>query len=360
MSGVTRYLTGLIPELVNLFQNDEFILFANSESQKRFSDIRDNVYIENVDISPAGLKQHIMISGYLRKYEPDIYHYPMYDLPLFISTTSVINIYDMNAILFRDYFTCGRWWKRVASKRLHSAGIKKAERIITPSYATAESIFRIFPYARNKVIPIQLGYKPANDVEGNNDINELKEKYNIFREYILYVGVHRPHKNLEGLIKAIMLLNKRGIIIDFVVAGSDDKRFPGAKNEVKRLKIEERVKFIGHVTENELTALYKNAKAMIFPSFDEGFGFPLLEAMENSTPIACSDIPVHREVADKAAIYFNPYSTDEIGQAILRLLKDEELRMELINAGKYRVKKFKWEDSARKTMEAYRQAVREE
>lgn len=357
MTGAGRYLACLIPALAGIFEDDEFVLIVPARSEDIWKELPDNVSIRSVNIPPASVKQHLMLNNVIKKSEAHIFHYPMFDLPLSMPTPAVITIHDLNAMLFPDYYTKGKWWRKPAAKWLHRSGIKRARRIITPSCAAANDLCSMFPKAKEKVVPVQHGYKRACSGGTNGSYQELKDRINLPPEYILYVGVHRPHKNLEGLIRAISYLRKSGNKIFLVVAGSIDERFTGPQKVVSRLRLGDAVKFIGHAYDEELAVLYKNSLCMVFPSFLEGFGLPLLEAMDYGTPIACSDIPVHREVAGDAAIFFNPHSPENMAEVISRLINDERLRRELIQAGQNRLQAFTWENSARKTMEVYRQAA---
>src|SRR5207245_1810440 len=122
--------------------------------------------------------------------------------------------------------------------------------------------------------------------------------------YLLYVGINKPHKNLPRLIQAYASLDRQ--TPPLLIAGPVDARFPQAPALAERLELTDRVHFLGHVPEDELAALYANATLFVFPSLAEGFGFPVLEAMAHGTPVVCSDIPVLRELAGDAALYFNP------------------------------------------------------
>ncbi len=357
MTGAGRYLAGLVPALAAISPEDEFVLLVKGESLKLWEDLPDNVRLQEVAIDPAGFRQHMAIASVLKQIAPDLLHYPMFDLPLRLGVPSVITINDLNPISFPNYFTRGRWWRRAAANFLHHYAISRALRILTPSRAVADDICRVFPGAKEKIVAVHYAYSGIPNKKENISLEELKKRFKLPENYLLYVGVHRPHKNVEGLIHAIALLKGVGVDVALVGAGSFDDRFGGPMSAVTKLGLEKEINFIGYTSDEELAVLYRGAIAFVFPSFQEGFGMPLLEAMDLEVPVACSNIPVHREVAGKAAVFFNPYSHDDIAQVIRRLITEDQLRQSLIRQGKERVKTFRWEDCARETLNVYREAV---
>jgi glycosyltransferase involved in cell wall biosynthesis len=119
-----------------------------------------------------------------------------------------------------------------------------------------------------------------------------------------------------------------------------------------------RVIFTGYVPDEDLSALYSGAKAFIFPSLQEGFGLPILEAMQCGTPVISSNATSLPEVAGEAAILINPYDKDELSQAMLNLLSDEKLRNELTQKGIERAKQFSWSKCAQETVEIYKKIAK--
>lgn len=354
ITGAGRYLEGLVPAIAELAENDEFIILSCDSSKTLWKNLPANVNVKPAQISPAGFKQQIFYGSILKYLHADMLYYPMFDLPISVNIPCAIMIYDLNAMLLPDYFTNGKIWRRPASRLLHYHAVYRAGRVLTSSNATALEINRIFPFAKEKTVPIHNGYSRAFKNNIKTDFKDIKNRWGISEEYMLYVGVHRPHKNLEGLIRAIPSIRKSRGNIQLICAGTIDKRFPGPVDLVLKLDLGNAVKFTGYIPDDELEALYQNADAFIFPSFQEGFGVPLLEAMDYGVPIACSDIPVHREIAGEAAIYFNPRSHEIISEVILNLIQNVQLKNNLIAKGKERLSKFKWDECARNTYEVFR------
>ena len=172
-------------------------------------------------------------------------------------------------------------------------------------------------------------------------VEKIKSKFKIPNEYILAVGVH-PRKNTEKTIEAFEKV-KPGEDLKLVVAG---EHF---------MEVEERrgVRFVGHVGDEDLSALYTGAAALVYPSLHEGFGIPVLDAMSVGTPVVTSNISSMPEVAGDAAVLVDPTDTDSIAEGIEVALRQKKT---LAKKGKIQAAKFSWEKTAKRTLEVYKEA----
>ncbi|MDO8573890.1 MAG: glycosyltransferase family 1 protein, partial [Candidatus Daviesbacteria bacterium] len=192
----------------------------------------------------------------------------------------------------------------------------------------------------------------------NKDKFKKDPEVNSLKGYYLFVGTVQPRKNLERVIKAVAKIKNKNLIIVGSRGWLSDKIY----QLPKELGIEDRVKFLGHVPDEELPPLYSNAEALLFPSLFEGFGLPILEAQACGCPVITSNISSMPEVAGKGAIYVDPYSVDDIVKGMQRLparhryaqaLAGEQAvgyRQKLIKKGFENVKRFSWEKCARETL----------
>ena len=174
------------------------------------------------------------------------------------------------------------------------------------------------------------------------------------RQFVLSVGNSRPHKNLERLVEAVATIS-RGRRPMLVLTG--DGLEPGIGPVIERLGVREDVRLVGWVDEGTLEGLYASCSAYVHPSLFEGFGLPVLEAMQRGTPVACSAIPVLREVAGEAALYFDPMSPSSMGTAISQLCESATRRRELSQLGLERAATFTWERTAELTLAAYERTL---
>jgi glycosyltransferase involved in cell wall biosynthesis len=231
-------------------------------------------------------------------------------------------------------------------KFMEKVAARNASHILTVSQVSANEIMKYLHVRRNKVQvvlssgPLVLEHNPAS-ADRRDDL-------------ILAIGNRRPHKNFEGLVRALAEVDE-SVRPTIVITGSrgDDPLLP----IVTELHLEKWVDLRSWVTDADLSELYATASALVMPSFAEGFGLPILEAMGVGLPVLVSDLPVLREVAGNAAVYFDPADTASIARAITRIVTDADLRARLEDAGRQQARQFSWEKTARETLEGFRIAL---
>lgn len=171
-------------------------------------------------------------------------------------------------------------------------------------------------------------------------------------KFIMYIGRPTPHKNLERLIEAFVILQKTNPDLKLVLAGKKDANYQRIEQGVARRGIQN-VVFTDFVGEGQLRWLYENCQAYVFPSLSEGFGLPGLEAMIHGAPIVSSNATCLPEVYGKAAHYFDPLNVTAMASAINEVLTTESLRDKLIAAGHEQVTKYSWQRMAEQTLGIY-------
>jgi len=254
----------------------------------------------------------------------------------------------------KDLFQLIRWEKY---------SVKKASHIITISEFSKKEILEIYGISDGKVTVAYPGFTNFQFSSAswrinfqsnfNSKILNVKNKYRIRGDYFLYLGTLQPKKNIEGLIRAFqyLILNTK-YLIQLVIAGKKGWLYEKIFELAKELKLEDRVVFTGFVEEEEKPCLIAGAKAFVFPSFYEGFGIPVLEAMSLGVPVVTSDEGSLSEVGGKAAIYCDPYKSERIAEAMGKVLKlNEKRRNEIIKEGFGQCSKFSWEKCAGKILE---------
>jgi glycosyltransferase involved in cell wall biosynthesis len=175
--------------------------------------------------------------------------------------------------------------------------------------------------------------------------------------FVLYPAQTWPHKNHLMLIEAIALLRDEGAAVHLVSTGRMTNDFRTVRLRIDELRLADHVTFLGYVDQAELAWLYSRASAMVFPSRFEGWGIPVVEAFSWGLPVACSDLPVLSEAAGHAALRFDPTDKASIAAAVRRILQDDDLRRELIEAGHRRLEGLTWEHAARTFQALYRRAA---
>lgn len=283
------------------------------------------------------------------KSDLDIFLSPTHYLPLFCPFPSVISVMDLSYLHFPELFKAKDLWQlRLWTK--YSIG--KAKKVLTISQASKNDIIKEYGVDYNKVA---VTYPGTNNPNGKN-MNKVLDKYHIKEPYILFVGTIQPRKNITRLIEAFTQLSDKKITL--IIVGRPGWMFEDIFATPKKLGIETRVKFLTGVTSEELPQFYKNASCFVLPSLYEGFGLPILEAMQNGCPVITSNVSSMPEAAGDAALYVNPESAEDVSKKISQVLSDDKLRNEMIKKGFEQVKKFSWEKTARETLKVLEEVAK--
>ena len=237
------------------------------------------------------------------------------------------------------------------------AAVKASRRVIADSQATKDDVVREidFPAERIDVVHLATTLPPADaPVTPEAELRarlELRE-----RPLLLSLAAKRPHKNVEGLIDALAGISaeRRPVL---VVPGYATEHEPALRERARTAGVEAEVRFPGWLPRADVEGLWRACTAHVFPSFYEGFGLPVLEAMARGVPCACSDRASLPEVAGDAALLFDPADPAAIRAAIERMLDDDALRERLRSAGLARAAQFSWERCARETAAVYARAL---
>jgi glycosyltransferase involved in cell wall biosynthesis len=228
--------------------------------------------------------------------------------------------------------------------------LDKIDRIIAVSQSTKNDIMKYLDVHEDKITMIYEGvdekYKPVEDC------SKIKKKYGVDK-FILFVGTLEPRKNIPNLIKAFAKLNSTEYKL--VITGKKGWKYKSIFNTAESLKITDKTVFTGYVPEDDLPALYSAADLFVYPSLYEGFGIPPLEAMACGTPVITSNRSSLPEVAGNAALLVDPEDTDELAEAMMKVIGDSCLRDVMTKRGFEQAKKFSWDQCVRKTIRVYKQ-----
>lgn len=281
----------------------------------------------------------------------DILLSPEYLSPRFCPLPRVVVVYDAAFALRPAEYN--RFWLALF-RRVYLPAIRSAARVVTITETAKRQIAELFriPADRIVVVPPACNREVYRQVPTEEIAPVLAARGLRPKSYFLHVGVMEKRKNLPRLIRAFAETVKTHPAMSLVLVGQpgpkqdlDDS--PTVRAEIERLGLSDRVLLTGHLPLAELPGLYQGAKAMLFPTLYEGFGIPVLEAFACGTPVACSDLPVLREVAGEGAVFFDPHSEAAITSALMSLLDSDSLADDLIEAGRRQVDRFSWEQSAR-------------
>lgn len=301
------------------------------------------------------MKEHLLLPLEMKKTGADLFHYPSFNMPLVNPRPSVVTIHDL--IYYLDPGACPGKMAHLYARLVFRKVAGSAKRILTVSEYTRKDIVEHLGVHPDKVVVTYPGvdefYRPERD---SASLERVRKRYSIDGDYILYVGNHGVNKNLHRLLKAFAVLKNRKSAA-LILAGNKDPRRQDLYNLPSVLGIEDKVRFIGKVPEEDLPALYTMAKVFVFPSLYEGFGLPPLEAMACGTPVVSSTATSLPEVVGDAGVQTDPYDPGAIAGALDKVLSSKALQSELREKGFKRAAQFSWLECAKMTVQVYREAL---
>jgi len=345
--GIGTYVRNLVRHLAHIDRETTYFLFCDRADEATLRDLAEN-FVPIVDGSSAyRIKEHVSIPIKVQRLGADLLHSPHYVLPLLVRKRSVVTIHDCIHLLFPEYLP-NRLALHYAREMMGSA-IRRSDLVLTVSEASRRDILSFYPATSPdhvEVVPNAIDEAILQD-PGEEEMERVRERYQIRGRFILYAGNIKPHKNLERLVTAFGILKQTPGHEDvkLLIIGDEVNTYGGLRRSVEAAGVRQDVRFFGFVPERTLAALYRLADAFAFPSLYEGFGLPPLEAMACGTPVVTSRISSLPEVVGDAALLVDPYDVEDIAAGLERVLGDEALRATLIARGRLRVKDFSWERS---------------
>jgi glycosyltransferase involved in cell wall biosynthesis len=357
-SGVGNYVLELVRAFSTLDEDVRFELFVMRDSRLRDLALDERFSFHSARFSheshPLGdLWEHLVLPAIADRLGCDVLHGPAFLIPTRATRVAkVVTVHDLVAFTHpktipRKYAVYMRWLIRRA--------IRHGDRVI----AISESVRRNIERTLGRQVHVEVihsGVATRFDVRPADEIRRVRAQYGIEPRYLLFVGNLEPRKNLPGLLRAFRTVRRQlEEPIQLVIAGKLAWLSDALTHELRSEDLTRSVVATGYVDEADLPALYAGAAAFVFPTFWEGFGLPVLEAMACGTPVVASNLSSIPEVAGDAAILVDPHSRESIAGGILEALEPARAT-ELVRLGTERVKLFRWEDTARRTLDAYARA----
>jgi glycosyltransferase involved in cell wall biosynthesis len=284
------------------------------------------------------------------KEKPDLFFSPSHYIPPFVPMPRICSIMDLGYLEFSEQFKKYDYWQL---KIWSAYSIFASKYVIAISNSTKSDIVRHYPNASSKIRVTHLAYDKSKFSLNisSEDVRRIKKRYSIVSDYVLYLGTLKPSKNIEGLIEAFSQTTNRKSPITLVIAGKKGWLFEPIFEKVKKLGLENKVIFTDFIVEEDKPALIAGAKVFCLPSFWEGFGLDVLNAMACGVPVVVSEIGSLPEVVGEAGIYVDPEETKSIAGGLKKVLSMDNLEYnKLVKKGLAQVQKFSWEKTARETL----------
>ena len=282
----------------------------------------------------------------------DIIFSPSHYVPPICSQPRVCSIMDLGYLKSSGQFKKCDYWQL---KYWSAISIFASKVVFAISENTKNEIVRRYPFASKKVVVTPLAYDQNlfNTKVAKEDTMRVKNKYTIVSDYLLFLSTLKPSKNIEGLIEAFSSISGKFPNIKLVIAGKKGWLYESIFEKVKKLNLQDKIIFTDFVPEKDKPALIAGAKVFCLPSFHEGFGLDVLNAMACGVPVVISDKGSLPEVAGDAGVYVDPNSSKSIADGIRKVLSMDNVEYnKLVARGLDQVKKFSWEKTALKTLEA--------
>jgi alpha-1,3-rhamnosyl/mannosyltransferase len=348
-TGVDNYLTGLVRSLALVDRENHYVLFVNRQDAARFADLGERFEMLPLCTRARALRlvfQQLVLPRAARSFRLDVLHSPSFFMPLrrgqvrhlltVHDLTSFSRPHEHNALRRSPFY---RWGIRES--------VRRADLIVVPSSFVKAELLRRWPFVSDTCVRV-IAEGVADEFH-----SAAPRRLSWPAPYLLFVGTLEPRKNLGVLLSAYERLARAGRPEHLLLAG---KRGWGCGRLLKRLRapgLAGRVHHLGYVAQAELPSLYAGASVFVYPSREEGFGLPPLEAMACGAPTVASLGSALEANLAGAAELVDTARPEPLAAALLRVLQDEARREELILAGRRRAGQFRWELSARETARCY-------
>lgn len=352
-TGIGSYTYNLTRNLLRIDNENEYVLIHRYQTDNPIYREADEIIIPFPRIPlRETIGNNILLPFKLRKYKLDIIHDPSQISPFLFnpSPKKVLTIHDLTPILFPE--THGGIHTFLQNNILPRS-LKRVDSIIAVSNSTKNDIISYFKIAEARVKVIYNGVDEIFQVLHEDEMEDVKEKYEIKHPFILYVGTLEPRKNIPTLLRAFYLLKKKGIQHRLVIAGGKGWKYKSVYKTVNELNLQKEVIFTGYIPSEDLPKIYNAADLFIYPSLYEGFGLPPLEAMACGTPVITSNTSSLPEVVGDAGILVDPLDVKKIADVMYKVLNNMDVRDRMVKRGLERAKMFSWEKCAEETLGVY-------
>jgi glycosyltransferase involved in cell wall biosynthesis len=349
LTGNEVYVRSLLSGLAVVDRQSEYLAYVSVPGVESL--IPPRISVKNVSNNPF-VRLGFDLTRRLRSDRPDLLHV-QFTGPLVCNVPQVVSVHDVSFLEHPEYFPKSRC---LQLRMTVSRTVIRAARVLTGTEFARQSILKAYPIDPDKVVTVPIAANPIfRPLARERAQREVRDRLQFDGPYILTVGDLQPRKNQIGLIHAFegLVETYPQIRHKLVLAGKETWFAPQIYQAAKNSRVADRIIFTGFVEDDYLLRLYNACDCFVFPSFYEGFGIPILEAMACGRAVACANTSSMPEVADGAGILFDPTSKSEIVRALADILLDAELRARLERLGLQRAPQFTWNRTAERTRDVY-------
>lgn len=351
LTGNEVYIRNLMGGFAGLDHSSEFIAYLSANERDAAAGVPARFVRRQVS-NNSFVRLGYDLPRQLRRDRPDLLHV-QYTAPLTCSVPVVASVHDVSFLEHPEYFP----WMRTMQLRITvERTVRTAVKVITPSEFSRRAIAKAYSLDDAKIEAVPIAVSSAfHPISRELAIGKVKSRFRIPAPFILTVGDLQPRKNQIGLIRAFeaLIQSNPTLTHHLAIVGQKTWYADHVVHAAKSSTVADRIHFTEFVTDEELLHLYNACEVFVFPSFYEGFGLPILEAMACARAVACSNSSAMPEVANAAALLFAPESTEQMTRAIRDIVLDSELRGRMERLAQHRASLFTWERTARRTLEIY-------
>ncbi|HEY6045917.1 MAG TPA: glycosyltransferase family 1 protein [Pyrinomonadaceae bacterium] len=358
-TGVGHYTFELARALAILSPGDHFELISPSGfSEAIAAEVESLRNLSLVQVRTNMITRRwwgIGLPGYIRRAGLDLFHGTNYEVPLLNRKRTVVTVHDLSVFLHADKHETriARRARRRLPVMLRSAGM-----VITATQAIKQEIVARFKTNANRIAVTPYAPRQIFQPMPPDDCARVRQRLGVDEDFILYVGTIEPRKNLSTLVRAFeQILRQTSLRPQLVIAGGKGWMMDEFHELIARADLGDRLHFTGYVDDEDLVALYSSCRVFVYPSVYEGFGLPPMEAMACGAPVIAGDIPVLRETFADSAVLVEPLDPHSLAKAIVSVLGDETEQARLSALSQRRAEQFSWSETARLTLEVYKQVL---
>lgn len=357
-AGVSNYTEALIRHLGLVDRENRYTIFTTRGMNGSALHLPPNFTVRPSALPTINPRfripwEQVLAPALLRLLKADVYHGVLNVMPLASPAPSVVTIHDLSPFLFPQTFrrvnrTYTRWAIRVAARR--------AGHILAVSEFTRQEIIRWLEVAPERVTVTYNAADQRFTIPDPATLAAFRRKAGLPERFILFIGTLEPRKNLPLLLDAYAKI-AASTDAALVIGGGKGWLYDPIFAKAEALNLGDRLRFAGFIDDAELPLWYAAATVFTLPSLYEGFGIPLLESMACGTPVVTTTSSSLPEVVGDAGLIVSPTDADALGDALLKLLNDDQLRADLRQRGLRRNRLFSWHETAERTLAVYRAAA---
>ncbi|MCP4915249.1 MAG: glycosyltransferase family 4 protein [Oligoflexia bacterium] len=362
--GLGNYSRTLVESLQKYYPENDYVLFTppfKDQRAKAWEKRNEEFQIVTpqsaLDKTFSSAWRSLFLTNTLEKFDLDIYHGLSHELPPKIQKSNIKSVVTIHDLIFMRYPQFFSMVDRQVYKKKFQHAVDSADLVISICDQTRRDIIDFLNVPEEKIKTVYQSCAPSfYTLLKEDQLYTSLFKYRLPEKYILFVGAVEERKNVKTLIKSFARL-KDQIPHNLVIVG-DGKEY---KKECLRLVADnnlwKRVTFLGHVSSEDLPAIYQGADLFVFPSLFEGWGIPIVEALFSDTPVITTEGGCFEESGGSYSRYVKPDNVDEIVEAMDQVINDDDLRIKMIRNGRLHAEKFHWKNTASNLINTYKEIL---